>query len=553
MRNIMSIIYKVTNLTNGMVYIGRSNKTLEEAWTTHRYEGKQKNPVRLIGQVIKEFGIENFACEVIEECTEDQTRARHQHWMNVYQSKVNGYNKQHHGGNRINHDDVLLMYSHGMTAAEIAKILHCDERTIINHVKAESPDTDIKEITHRTGRHSSVPTILKLWADGKTHIEIAEEINLNESYVRTKLRANGICAKDIYTRLGIPMPDQCRRYEYAQVDVNEHPVEDTDTSSVVAARHEISRTSLHNACTGPATHAKGKAFRRFDEDGVMVPRLCEPVGHSIPVKCSHPDNPDVVYEYASLTAAVVALVGSKDTTAMARLRHAAATHTLCYDMYWYIEERDSRRRPIYAFSVSDYTKQELFMTQGEAARFLHVHQNSISRCLNYPQKYYSAGGYILSWDESFSRDEWEVRAKRACPSHSKCKEAQIKKQDFYLTSIHKYETTYCSTLLDVLAKTGSNTNTIRQCLRGESKTAKEYFVTDTPMTYEEWEVRASTTSDNCKPVYGINVNTKAIITATSIGDAAKQVSVHRHSISYALRNNRVCAGYEWHYGAYQSA
>lgn len=544
----MSIIYKITNLTNGMVYIGRSNKTLEEAWTVHRYEGRQKNPVRLIGQVIKEFGIENFAHEVIEECSAEQLRARHQYWMDVYESKIKGYNKKHVGGNYVDHETVLEMYAEGKNAAEIAAALHCDERTVVNHIKAENAATTTNEITKRNGRPDSTPAILQLWNEGFNHMEIAEKMSLSLNWVQNKLRHNGITVKELYDRLGLPVPASYRKYEYAQVNNEEKPIEFTDKCSVIADRHDISRTTLYDACTGPRTHARGKMFRRFDEDGKMVPRLYEPVGNTVPVKCVNPDNPEMEQTFDSITAATISLVGTKDLNVMNQLRHAATRHIPFHGLYWYIEERDNRRRPIYAFSIESYDNQEVFMNQGEAARFLRVHQNGISRHLNYPQKYRSVAGYILSWDENFSREEWREAIKYARPTNGRNKTSQTKKQNIYLTNIDVYEVTYCPTLVDAMAKSESSIAVIQKCLRGEAQTAKKYFVTDTPMTYEEWEVKIKTPTGSKKPVYGINVNTNEIITAISISEAAKKVCAKRDNISYALHNSGISAGYRWYYG-----
>ena len=544
----MSIIYKITNLTNGMVYIGRSNKTLEEAMTAHRYEGRQTNPRRLIGQAIKEFGINSFKCEVVEECAPDILRARHEYWMETHESKTKGYNKKHHGGNYVDHETVLEMYAEGKTAEEIAVELQCDERTVVNHIKTEKPAITTTEITKRTGRPDSTPTIIQLWNDGYTHVEIASQLHLSNNWVQNKLRKNGITVKELYERLGQPMPESYRKYEYAQVNDDEKPVEFTDKSSVIADRHNISRTSLYDACTGPRTHARGKMFRRFDEDGTMVPRLYEPVGHAVPVKCVNPDNPEIEQNFESITAAVIALVGTKDMNVMCQLRHAASKHLLFHGLYWYIEERDNRRRPVYAFSIDNYEKQEVFMTQGEAARFLHVHQNAISRHLNYPKKYRSAGGYILSWDENFSRAEWAEAVKHARPANTAIKEVLTQKQRIYLTNIDVYEVTYCPTLLDAIEKTESSFMVIKKCLNGEARTAKGYFVTDTPMTYEEWEVKVQIPTGHQKPVYGINVNTNEIITAKSISEAAKKICVKRENVSYAVQHNGISAGYRWYYG-----
>lgn len=546
----MSIIYKITNTTNGMVYIGRSNKTLEEAWTVHRYEGRQTRPVRLIGQAIKQFGVEHFTYETIEECNSDQLRMRHKYWMDHYQSQDKGYNKKHMGGVAVPHDILTEMHAEGMSAMEIASALGCDERTVVNHIKSDKPAICTKEVTRRYGRTSSKEAILQLWETGMAHPEIAQQLHLTEATVQNTLRKNNVSLQELYARRDLPMPAHCHKYGYAQVDMNECTMETPDSSTVVAGRHNISKPALYDACTGPRTNVSGKMFRRYDENGAMIPRMYEPVGHTVPVKCVNPDNPDMCQEFPSITAAAVALVGTKDLNTMNKLRYAASKHTLFCGMYWYIEGRDNRRRPIYAFSVTDYNVQQVFMNQSEAAIFLHVHQNAISRHLNYPQKYRSTGGYILSWDENFSREEWEEAIRYVRPANARCRVSQTKQQHIYLTDIEVYDVTYCSTLLDAIAKTQSSASVIQKCLRGELKSARKYFVTNEPITFDAWNERVSELryTSPAKAVYGVNVDTQEIITAKSVSEAARKVSMSRHIINVALQHQRCAAGYQWHYG-----
>lgn len=548
----MGLIYKITNLTNGMVYIGRSNKTMEEAWTAHRYEGNQTNPTRLIGQAIKQFGFNNFACEVIEVCNAEQLRARHKHWISHYQSQgENGYNKKHSGGNVVHHSEIIEMHTEGMSSKDIANTLKCDERTVVSHIKSEGLSAN--KGTKNSEKKSNKEAILELWESGENHLDIAETLNLTTNTVRNVLRNHGVTVHDLYDRRGLPLPASCRKYEYAQVDASETAVETPDSSSIIADRHDISKASLYNACTGPRTHVNGKMFRRYDEDGEMIPRLCEPVGHTVPIKCINPDNPELVQEFPSITAAAVALTGVKDICVMQKLRDAASQGRLYYGMYWKTEERKSNRRTIYAFSLTEYEDRHVFKNQTEAAIFLHVHQNAISRHLNYPQKYRSTGGYILSWNANFSREDWEEAIRYARPAHGRCKQSQIKQQQIYITDIAVYNVTYCPTLLDAMTKTQSSVAIIQKCLRGEAKSTHRFFVTNSPITFDDWSLRVASLNDNCKPVYGVNPNTNAVITANSIGEAAQKVSCSRTVISKALRQeSQFAAGYQWHYGVPQT-
>lgn len=547
-------IYKLVNLKNGMVYIGRSNKSVEKAMEAHRYEGNQTNPSRPIGQAIKKFGLDNFQFELLETCDDNQATARYKYWMAQFDSQgENGYNRKHTGGKAVSREDVLKLYAQNLSAREIAAQLHCDERTVVSHVKASNANPEAKDITKAAGRVSSEGAIMKLWEEGMNHLDIANELGLSKARVHTILRKNGVELAELYQRRNVPMPLPTRQYYYSQVDENENILEIPDVSGIIAPMHNICRTSLINACLGPATHAKGEMFRRYNTDGEMMPRVCEPVGRNIPVIATNADNPEIVQEFESITAATVAMCGSKDTTVMQRIRTAAKLHKMYYGMYWNVDDShhvNTRNQKIYAFSVEDYNQRMAFDTQGEAARALHVHQNGISRHLHYPQRYHSVGGYILSWDENFSYEEWSKLAYFARPEHARCKQAQTKQQDIYLTKIDKYDITYCSTLLDAVDVTKGTANDISKCLRGDVQKTKTYFVSSYPLTYSEWEERKQTLviSKNCKSVYGVSIESNSMIIANSIREAAEAASVTRESISYALRNNNACAGYRWYYG-----
>ena len=90
MRVIVGIIYKITNLINGKIYVGQTRRTLEERIGEHK---RHKNG--LIGLAIKKYGWKNFKVEVLEECTSsDQLNEREIFWIAKLNCKIpNGYNK----------------------------------------------------------------------------------------------------------------------------------------------------------------------------------------------------------------------------------------------------------------------------------------------------------------------------------------------------------------------------------------------------------------------------------------------------------------------------
>lgn len=88
----MYIIYKVTNLINQKIYIGKTND-LER----RKKEHEQKNNNSLIDRAIKRYGKENFNWEVIELVEKEKSNDREKYWIKYYNSyfrskNSNGYN-----------------------------------------------------------------------------------------------------------------------------------------------------------------------------------------------------------------------------------------------------------------------------------------------------------------------------------------------------------------------------------------------------------------------------------------------------------------------------
>ncbi len=83
------VIYKITNLINGKIYVGQTKRSLKKRIREHCIS---KNTNGIEG-AIKKYGIDNFKVEVIEECPVEMLNEREIFWIKELNSKApNGYN-----------------------------------------------------------------------------------------------------------------------------------------------------------------------------------------------------------------------------------------------------------------------------------------------------------------------------------------------------------------------------------------------------------------------------------------------------------------------------
>lgn len=66
------IVYKITNLVNGKLYIGQTTRTLKNRWDNHLWYAVHKNSNCNIHQAIRKFGEKNFSIEEITRCASKQ-------------------------------------------------------------------------------------------------------------------------------------------------------------------------------------------------------------------------------------------------------------------------------------------------------------------------------------------------------------------------------------------------------------------------------------------------------------------------------------------------
>lgn len=73
----MAYIYKITNLTNGKSYVGKTLSTIDERWNEHcRSVRRKRCEKRPLYSAMNKYGINNFKIEQIEECNDDIANER---------------------------------------------------------------------------------------------------------------------------------------------------------------------------------------------------------------------------------------------------------------------------------------------------------------------------------------------------------------------------------------------------------------------------------------------------------------------------------------------
>ena len=85
-------IYKITNLENGMCYVGQA-VDIAERWKQHIKRGIGADPPtsNKLYPAMLAIGVENFTFEIVEQCDGSKLSEREQYWQDFYHAKDFGY------------------------------------------------------------------------------------------------------------------------------------------------------------------------------------------------------------------------------------------------------------------------------------------------------------------------------------------------------------------------------------------------------------------------------------------------------------------------------
>lgn len=126
----MAFIYKIINDINQKVYIGKTERSIEERFKEHcrayRQERCEKRPLYA---AMKKYGPEHFHVELVEET--DNPEEREQYWIKFYNCYGStGYNATMGGDSKryIDYDEIVKVYQEVQNVKKTTQITgHCSK------------------------------------------------------------------------------------------------------------------------------------------------------------------------------------------------------------------------------------------------------------------------------------------------------------------------------------------------------------------------------------------------------------------------------------------
>ena len=120
----MAYIYQITNDINGKIYIGKTERTVEERFKVHCRDVYNRSfEKRPLYAAMRKYGVDHFHVETLEET--DNPEEREVYWIELKRSFKNGYNATLGGDGKhyIDYDLVIATYKETQNQAEVARRL----------------------------------------------------------------------------------------------------------------------------------------------------------------------------------------------------------------------------------------------------------------------------------------------------------------------------------------------------------------------------------------------------------------------------------------------
>lgn len=147
-------IYKIENLITHQCYIGQS-KFIERRWQEHR--NRLNIGTSKLYQALREYGIDNFSWEIIEECSQNELDEREIYWIQFYNSFNDGYNSTLGGRfqSTINVEDIYAAWDSGLSNKQIAEKFNIST-SIVYEILVRYKNYTKHEVKVRGGRLAAI-------------------------------------------------------------------------------------------------------------------------------------------------------------------------------------------------------------------------------------------------------------------------------------------------------------------------------------------------------------------------------------------------------------
>jgi group I intron endonuclease len=132
----MAYIYKITNTINGKIYIGKTERTVEERFSEHLKDSSRRTfEKRPLYSAIRKYGKKAFVIEIIEET--DFPEERETYWIEYYQSFKYGYNATLGGDGKryLDYELIVEIFKNVGNASKTASLIGCSTDSVREVVK----------------------------------------------------------------------------------------------------------------------------------------------------------------------------------------------------------------------------------------------------------------------------------------------------------------------------------------------------------------------------------------------------------------------------------
>ena len=126
-------IYKITNILNGKMYIGKTLHSIQKRFQEHIKDSqKVRYDKRPLYDAMNKYGIENFELTLVENAEAELLDEREKYWIEYYDTYKNGYNATLGGEGKTlyDYDQLIEDYLSGSLIKEVSQHFGCDVKVI---------------------------------------------------------------------------------------------------------------------------------------------------------------------------------------------------------------------------------------------------------------------------------------------------------------------------------------------------------------------------------------------------------------------------------------